>query len=426
VLRHKGHAAWLASGLKIQEMQYGFGSFLSRTSDFDVKKIRRLTVQALVRKIGSHPTPDQKRDIALRRSRLQDKVDAFQKQAGSMLNAAGNDSDDSWGDDCAREIYTGAEFDGVGEDDDDGGHDSSAEERYQTQFPRNSPPDGRISAEYISLHLPSHLGRSWCDMNAADDLANAELRLREGQLNDSLHHIRIALGHKSYLFRNNVRPARTQRLKTRAWAEVHAVESTVQHHARVYNRARQSMIDLGADASLLDRYKALERQDLRIDTAVIAPNMRGQRNKSLPWFWSMDIRRDADVGAWMNDCRRISVRARSDGCSANNLYAVYRVHWLRAKAQKTRWIEELQCLQVEMESAIKFFQHQEQFWQENQKLMEPRSQPGHAAWAARQSAMWHSMAMQADSRFNDLLKSHPPPDFAKVIRPHSNGLSPLS
>ena len=97
------------------------------------------------------------------------------------------------------------------------------------------------------------------------------------------------------------------------------------------------------------------------------------------------------------------------------LIAVYRVHWLRAKAQKARWIEELQCLQVEMESAVRFFRHQEQFWQEKQELIEPQSQPGHAAWAARQSAMWHLMAMQANSRFNDLLKNHPPPDFAKVI-----------
>ena len=47
-----------------------------------------------------------------------------------------------------------------------------------------------------------------------------------------------------------------------------------------------------------------------------------------------------------------------------NLIAVYRVHWLRAKAQKTRWIEELQCLQVEMESALRYFRHQEQFWNE--------------------------------------------------------------
>jgi hypothetical protein len=29
----KGHAAWLASGLRIQEIQYGFGSSFSETSN---------------------------------------------------------------------------------------------------------------------------------------------------------------------------------------------------------------------------------------------------------------------------------------------------------------------------------------------------------------------------------------------------------
>src|SRR6266852_4250098 len=79
-----------------------------------------------------------------------------------------------------------------------------------------------------------------------------------------------------------------------------------------------------------------------------------------------------------------------------------------------------------MESAIRFFQHQEQSWRKKKELIEPRSQPGHAAWVARQCAVWNLMAMQADTRFNDLLKSHPPPDFAKVTRPHSNRLSPIS
>jgi len=286
---HKGHAAWLASGLKIQEIQYGFSSSFSETFSFDPRKLHRLSLQALVRKTGSYPTPDQKRDLTLRHLRLQDKVDAFQNQAGSMLHAISNDADDSWGDDYEREMYTGAEFDGIGEEEDDDGCDSVAEEHYQMHLPRSSHPDGRINAEHILLHLPSHLGRSWCNRNAAEDLAKAELRLREGQLNDSLHHIRIALGHKSYLFRNNVHPACMQRLKTHAWAEVHAVESTVQHHARVYNHAQQSILDLGADTALLDWYKVLERQDLRTDTTIIAPNVHGQRNKSLPWFWSMDV-----------------------------------------------------------------------------------------------------------------------------------------
>jgi hypothetical protein len=109
-----------------------------------------------------------------------------------------------------------------------------------------------------------------------------------------------------------------------------------------------------------------------------------------------------------------------------NLNAVYRVHWLRAKAQKARWIEQLLCLQVEMKSAVRYFRHQENIWQEKQEISDPRSRPGHAAWAARQSAMWHSMAAQADSRFGDLLESQPPPDFAKVVQPDSNTLPSVS
>jgi len=226
-----------------------------------------------------------------------------------MLHAISNDANDSWGDDDTREIYTGAEFDGVGKDKDDDGLNLAAEEQDQTQL---LPSGSHMDAENISLHLPSHLGRSWCDNNAAEDLAKAELHLQEGQLNDSLHQICIALGHKSYIFRNDVRPAHTQRLKTCAWGEVHAIESTVQHHARVYNGARQSIVDLGAEASLLNQYKVLRHQDLKTDTTVIAPNVHGQQNKSLPWFWSMDVRRDADVGAWMYDCKHILFHARPD------------------------------------------------------------------------------------------------------------------
>jgi hypothetical protein len=69
-----------------------------------------------------------------------------------------------------------------------------------------------------------------------------------------------------------------------------------------------------------------------------------------------------------------------------------------------------------MESAVRFFTHQEQFWKAKQELIVPHSQPGHAAWAARQSAMWNSMAIQAESKFTALLESNPPPEFAKVLR----------
>ena len=312
-------------------------------------------------------------------------------------------------------MYAGVEFDGIGEGNDEE-HASSTEAEEGQSFAYGSP-DSCIDAEQIALHLPSHLGRNWCDNNFAEDLARAELRIREGQLNDTLHQIRIALGQKSYIFRNDVRPARTQRLKTRAWAGVHAVESSVQHHARVYMRARQAIEKLGADNILLDRYKVLKREDLTVKTSVIAPQVRGQRNKSLPWFWTMDIRRDNEFGAWMEDCTLL-ICLHTLILNNSILLKVYRVHWLRAKAQRMRWIEELQCLQVEMGSAIRFFRHQEQFWIAKQNIIEPLLQPGHSAWAARQSAMWSSMATQAESKFTALLKNDPPPKFAEVVRPN--------
>jgi hypothetical protein len=350
----------------------------------------------------------------LKRARLQERVDAFQRQAANAFQVASETGDDLWDRTPVTEAYVGTEFNDICEDSDDEEGLSFPEECDQMQ---NYSSDGLVDPEYIALHLPSHLGHDWCSKNAAEDLAKAELRLREGQLNDSLHHIRIALGHKSYVFRHEVRPARTQRLKTRAWAEVHAVESTVQHHARVYVRARKAMVDLGASADLLSRYKVLKRQDLSINTSVISPQVRGQRNKSLPWFWTMDVQRDADFGEWMEDCKCFSAHIRSRNVTID---VVFRVHWLRAKAQKMRWIEELQCLQVEMESAIRYFTHQEQMWQKRGAIVDPQSQPGHSAWAARQSAMWHSMAAQAESKFTTLLRHDPPPQFAKVLPPQSS------
>ena len=82
-----------------------------------------------------------------------------------------------------------------------------------------------------------------------------------------------------------------------------------------------------------------------------------------------------------------------------------------------RWIEELQCLQVEMESAVRFFQHRGQLWHAKEQDIDSQLQPGHAVWAARQSAMWHSMETQVESIFTTLVMNDPPPEFAKVLWP---------
>jgi hypothetical protein len=251
-----------------------------------------------VRKIGLHPMADQQIDIALKQGHLQERVDTFQKQVAAILQTAGN----SWDSNLVRETYISAEFDGIDEGEDDDEYSLPAEECNQLHTMVDWPADASIDAEYIPLHLPSHFGCNWCSINAAKDLAEAELWLREGQLNNSLHHIQIALGHKSFLFRNDIHLAHTQRLKTRAWAEVHTVELTVQHQAWVYIHGWKAMVDLGVSTDLLDWYKVLKHQDLTIKTTIISSQIWEQQNKSLPWFWTMDVWWDTDVGEWMEDC----------------------------------------------------------------------------------------------------------------------------
>ena len=65
----------------------------------------------------------------------------------------------------------------------------------------------------------------------------------------------------------------------------------------------KAMVGLGAGSNLLNRYQVLSWEDLSINTSVIAPQVQGQQNKSLPWFLTMDVQQDADVREWMEDCK---------------------------------------------------------------------------------------------------------------------------
>jgi hypothetical protein len=237
-------------------------------------------------------------DVTLKWACLQERVEAFQKQVAAILQASG----DSWDRPLVRETYIGAEFNGIDEGEENDECSSPAEERDQVETMVGWSANASIDAEYIPLHFPSHFGHNWCSANAAKDLAEAELHLREGQLNNSLHHIQIAFGHKSFLFRHDIHLACTQRLKTCAWVKVHAVELTVQQHAWAYVHGRKAMVDLGASADLLDRYKVLRCQDLSVKTTVILLQVQGQQNKSLAWFWTMDVWWDTEVGEWMDNC----------------------------------------------------------------------------------------------------------------------------
>lgn len=79
---------------------------------------------------------------------------------------------------------------------------------------------------------------------------------------------------------------------------------------------------------------------------------------------------------------------------------VQRVHWIRARAQRNRWEEELILIRYEMQWTTKSFLHWAQIWEE--RFQEGNSNPGPKAYAARQCGQWRSLATDADQVFRSI------------------------
>ncbi|KAF9228573.1 hypothetical protein BS17DRAFT_691138 [Gyrodon lividus] len=114
------------------------------------------------------------------------------------------------------------------------------------------------------------MGRQACKDFGIDWLAEEELKLRKGQANDCLHHLRMAWAEKSVLF------------LTELW------------HA--------TMISLEADKDTLIWYRLLDPKHLKVSTTVSDPNAWGNQNSTLAWFWTMDVQRDSELNDWMSEC----------------------------------------------------------------------------------------------------------------------------
>jgi hypothetical protein len=145
---------------------------------------------------------------------------------------------------------------------------------------------GFMVPEKKTIYLPSSIGAHKCSSLGLQKLALTELSLREGQANDALQAIRLAIAEKSFYFRKHLRLSRSKTEKTRSWDAIHTVGRRIQHQRHIYRQARHAMLNLGlSEAQLLSTYPELRDEDLHTSTAIQEPNSRGQRSKQLSWIW---------------------------------------------------------------------------------------------------------------------------------------------
>jgi hypothetical protein len=85
------------------------------------------------------------------------------------------------------------------------------------------------------------------------------------------------------------------------------------------------------------------------------------------------------------------------------------VHWLRARAQKQRWNEELILVGHEMDWTVRYYLYQARVWKDRKSVAEGMGDNGAAVYAVRKEAMWKEMAFRAAVQFqsvNPLYKSN--------------------
>ncbi|KAG2361674.1 hypothetical protein BDR07DRAFT_1230316, partial [Suillus spraguei] len=330
-------ATWISIGLAIEEAQ--------------------IALLIEVCRIGRRSMETQRLDIAQQCDRLQGQIDEFTQSALTHLGE-GFDADDD-PDDLNIDIL-------------DDINDDLADFTETSDAWTNSP-------ELTIIPLPSNLGVEHCRRCMAEDLILLEMSLHEGQANDALHNLRIHLCNKAILFRTTVRQAKYQALKTRAWSQVTSVQQAVSLHASIYTKTRKQMIQLEPGPDQLQKYKPLLCEQLKISTAVGDPNARGQQNESLAWFWSVEVDMEGPENLWNEE--------------------FYQVHWLRAKALRDRWMEEISLVQSEMDWTCNFFLWKATQWGAQMQELLLKQLPGHACYAGRQSQMYSLLAQDAQAAF---------------------------
>lgn len=280
----QGTARWLAEGLKIQETQYVSCCIPHHAIKLDY----RILLAAEVRRHAYTSVEDQL-SLSQKRIALDRRISQHHTEAGQYLPAA------------AVAAFLGSATINV----DDGWFDEEDPDEEAAPMPTNGDfnldNDDRLP-ESRSILLPSNMSKQDRKAFGLNSLRKKELALRQGQANEALQAIRIGIGEKSFRFRNNLRPANSKGLKTRAWTLINNAGKKLQQHRLLYRQARQAMILLGADHLTRETYKDLTTDDMKTSTAVQQTNASGQRNAELSWIWRMEGIFDGDEDAFVTEC----------------------------------------------------------------------------------------------------------------------------
>ncbi|KAJ7018777.1 hypothetical protein C8F04DRAFT_976706 [Mycena alexandri] len=322
--------------------------------------------------LGRHPTAAQKRNIIVKQDNLQKRYTKFEKSMTSFIRKHNRDETSD------GELSTESE----GEEEEESDHEGTIVDMSESEDEGHDWEDAsdNITAtgtQTMRLSLPSNLEQARLTHELRMTLQSQETIMREGQINDALRKLRLALGAKAWRLRNDVRDARGGKGKTRAWDGVKSKDTEVRRHVQIYTQAVAALRRMGAGAG----WKPITKKDLMMSGDITEANRTGQRSSTLPWFWRLE-----DGGAL------------GEMEASSEMTEFYRVNWLRAKARVARWGEEKAIVSNEMQWTVKSFQFLGDEWAKRVTNAGVDEQ-GLRAYAEKQVDTWHNFAGHAEAVF---------------------------
>jgi hypothetical protein len=120
------------------------------------------------------------------------------------------------------------------------------------------------------------------------------LRLREGQANDALKAIRMALSQKLVLRRDKQANIRGQRDTNRSTANIGRLDAQIERFTEQYCRAYSTMISLGMPVTH-QVYRPLNKEDLNYNNVFQSDRPLGRGYEPpVSWIWRMNEAGGAD------------------------------------------------------------------------------------------------------------------------------------
>lgn len=275
------------------------------------------------------------------------------------------------------------------------------------------PPE----AERVKLWLPSELSDADRCTGCMPSLPSMEKELRKAECYDTLDHIRDRLHAKKHLIDDRIRHVTGQRQGTKSNTIIGEVTERINLLADKYRHARSALWALGGkdeygpifqelkpehltldyeeeedDDALRrmaraggDTSRKKRKKKLKDDQRRLNADVPGDTRRVLSWIWFAG--NDASGGA-----------QGLHGCTSSSFIITFwvltmviiaiRREYLKARARKLRWCEEVDLIREEMRRVLRFLDWRVQWWHERAEWIECNDDgvsEGLQAYALRQS-----------------------------------------